>query len=200
MIVATFGASKWAQLARSVAVPSAEAARPAELIVEHGETLHQARNAAAARVSAEWLCFLDADDELEPGYLSAMSEASADLRAPALRLVVAGEPDLDPLDLSGREILHGLNPCAIGTLIRRTMFDDVGGFWPERAWEDWSLFRRAVLAGATLEHVPAAVYRSNISPDGRNSTVDRPQQLRREIVSSHARWIRQRRTTERNRR
>lgn len=194
IIVATFGADRWAQLARTVAVPSAEAEQPTELIVHHGETLHQARNDAADRASSEWLCFLDADDELEPGYLQALLSASADLRAPAVRYVTAGQADPDPL-LFDRRNIATMNPCVIGTLIRAELFSDVGRFWPERAWEDWSLFRRAWLAGATIEHVPAAVYRVHHDPAGRNSTVDRPHTLRREILRSHAAWTRQRKAT-----
>lgn len=191
VIVATFGEERWAQLARTIAAPSAEAERPAELVLEHGATLHQARNDGAARTSSEWLCFLDADDQLEPGYLSALLGAAGDLRAPAVRYVVAGAPDPPPLVLAGRNISH-VNPCVVGTLIRRELFEAAGRFWPERAWEDWSLFRRAWLLGATIEHVPAAVYRVTVNPAGRNSTIDRPHTLHREILRSHAAWLRQR--------
>lgn len=85
-----------------------------------------------------------------------------------------------------------MNPCVIGTLIRRELFAEAGGFWSERAWEDWSLFRRAWLLGATIDHVPAAVYRVTVNPAGRNSTIDRPHSLHREILRSHATWLRTR--------
>lgn len=193
VVVATFGADRWAQLARRRAVPSAEAEQPAELIVEHGETLHQARNDAARRARADWLCFLDADDELEPGYLAALLAATGDLRAPSVRYVTPTETP-EPISFAGRNI-DNMNPCVIGTLIRRDQFHEAGGFWPERAWEDWSLFRRAWLLGAKVEHVPAAVYRVHHDPTGRNSTVDRPHTLRREILRSHALFLRQRKAT-----
>lgn len=193
VIVATFGEEQWAQLARTVAVPSAEAERPTELIVHHGQTLHQARNDAAGLARSEWLCFLDADDQLEPGYLSALLGAAGDLRAPAVRYVVAGAPDPPPLVLDRRNI-STMNPCVVGTLIRRELFEEAGRFWPERAWEDWSLFRRAWLLGAKIEHVPSAVYRVTVNPAGRNSTVDRPHTLHREILRSHAAWRRQKGT------
>lgn len=191
VVVATFGEDRWAQLARTIAAPSAEAERPAELIVHHGQTLHQARNDAASLARSEWLCFLDADDQLEPGYLAALLSASADLRAPAVRYVVPGAPDPAPLVLDRRNI-STMNPCVIGTLVRRQLFEEAGRFWPERAWEDWSLFRRCWLLGATIEHVPAAVYRVTVNSAGRNSTVDRPHTLHREILRSHAAWRRNR--------
>lgn len=193
VIVATFGDRRYRDTARDVALPSAAAAGAGEIIAAHGLALHEARNNGAAEATGEWLCFLDADDELEAGYLDAMAAASGDLRAPAVRLVVDSDnprEDLPaPVTFEHRD-MRTLNPCAIGTLLRRTLFDDVGGFWSERAWEDWSLFRRCWLRGATIVHVPDAVYRYHVNPAGRNSTIDRPRDLRREIVNSHRRWIR----------
>lgn len=194
VVVATFGEERWAQMARTVAAPSAELEAPAELVLEHGSTLAEARNAGARRSSAPWLLFLDASDELEPGYLDAMAEASGELRAPAVRYVVAGAPELAAPVTFERRDMSRLNPCAIGTLVPRELFERAGGFWTERAWEDWSLFRRCWLLGARIEHVPAAVYRAHVDPAGRNSTVARPEQLSREIRTAHAKWIRQIRT------
>lgn len=186
IIVATFGADEWQQRAAAVAVPSAIAQAPPELIVEHGRTLADARNTAARRARGEWLCFLDADDELEPDYLATLTAGSGDLRAPAVRYVVPGEPEPAPVTFEGRNIAR-MNPCAIGTLVRRSMLLTVGGFWPERAWEDWSLFRRCWLLGATIEHHPAAVYRATVGA-GRNSTIANRQQLHRDILTSHDQW------------
>lgn len=198
VIVATFGEERWAELARSRAVPSA-AAQCAQVLHVHGETLHQARNDGAASASGEWLCFLDADDELEPGYLEAMAEAErgapADaLLTPRIRYVAGEFPDADqvPQDFTGRN-MRTLNPCPIGTLISRRRFDESGGFWPEPAWEDWSLFRRAWLLGSEVVPVSRAVYRAHSSPHSRNSSTGTQAQrnrLHRVIVTSHARWAR----------
>ena len=188
VVVATFGDRRWSELAHRRAVPSALLEQPDELILHHGgASIAEARNAAASRTSTSWLCFLDADDELEPGYLAAMRALEVDrgLLAPAIREVVDGIPG-EVRTLADRDIRR-VNPCVIGTLIRRDVFEAVGRFWPERAWEDWSLFRRAwLLLGENVVHVPEAVYRIHVDPAGRNSTVDRPQQLHREIIRSHA--------------
>lgn len=188
VIVATFGDPRWAQMARTVAAPSAAAQHPGELRLEHAATLAEARNAGAAATSAPWLCFLDADDELEPGYLAELTAGSGDLRAPAVRYVTAGEPEPEPISLAGRNI-STMNPCVIGTLVPRDLFDRAGRFWTEPAWEDWSLFRRCALLGATIVHHPGAVYRVNVSPTGRNSTIPNPTALHRQIRQAHARWI-----------
>lgn len=189
VIVATYGDPKWVTLANARAVPSAESQGVA-VIQYHGETLAKARNYAASQADTEWLCFLDADDELAPGYFDAMKRASADLRAPAVSWVIDGVAS-EPQVLSGRHI-RNVNPCVIGTLIRKSMFDDVGGFWEERAYEDWSLFRRAWLNRASLSHIADAVYVVNVSPDSRNNTVDDPDRLCKEIKISHNIWKRDR--------
>lgn len=194
VIVSTFGEPRWAELAQRRAKVSAEAEHPADLVVFHGGTsIAEARNTAATMTTAAWLCFLDADDELEPGYLAAMAarQITRGLLAPAIREVVDGIPGpARTLDDDRRDIDRGWNPCVVGTLIRREIFERAGGFWPERAWEDWSLFRRAWLLGEEIRHVPDAVYRIHVNPAGRNNTVDRPQHLHREILRSHAVWNR----------
>lgn len=198
VIVATYGDDRWSDLAARRALPSARAAierrgATSEILSAHRAdgTLATIRNELAGMAQGEWLCFLDADDELEPGYLDALlaPDRWGHLRAPAIRYVTPGTTP-DPITLEDRD-MRTMNPCVIGTLIRREMFHAAGGFWGERAWEDWSLFRRAWLLGATIEHVRAAVYTVHVDPAGRNSTVDRPIALHRDIIRSHNRWARQ---------
>jgi glycosyltransferase involved in cell wall biosynthesis len=175
-IVATFGNQR-------VWLPRAEQAAASvdhgEVIRYHGKTLAIARNYAAAKATTEWLCFLDADDSLTPGYMDAMAKATGDLRAPAISLVT-GKTVTDPITLHDRDI-EELNPCVIGTLIRRELFIDLGGFKEWRAWEDWCLFLRAHRSGATIEHVPNAVYRVTVRPGSRNNTVKDGKRLHAQI-------------------
>ena len=197
IVVGTFGDDRWSELARARAIPSADAQHPLEVIHVHGSTLADARNRGAEQASGAWLVFLDADDELAPGYLSAIADCAAgrDRRAPAVFAPAAqyvdGDTEADPVTFEDRHP-NRLNPCVIGTAVSRELFYDVGGFWPERAWEDWSLFRRCWLAGAKIVHVPAAVYRVHASPDGRNSTVTNPAALHRQIIGAHSQWLRRR--------
>ena len=95
-----------------------------------------------------------------------------------------------PISLAGRKI-KDWNPCVIGTLIRKSMFVRCGGFWDERAYEDWSLFRRAWLLKAKIEHVPDAVYTVHVRPESRNNTVDDPLGLCQDIRMSHRAWMRE---------
>lgn len=199
IVVATFGEPVWAHRA-ALAVASARAQQPDELHAVHAATLADARNAAGAETTADWLCHLDADDRLEEGYLDAMRAAIVEhgpgaLYAPRIRFVRDGVAD-EPTSIAHRD-MDRLNPCVVGTLIERQLVADVGGWWPERAWEDWSLFRRAWLAGARLIEVPDAVYRITVNPEGRNSTVHDPQRLSAEIRRSHRHWAAQRRRAHR---
>lgn len=183
IVIATCGSPEWAELAWSRAYPSADAQRSprvaVEVVIEHHPDLSvsAARNAAAANASGDWLCFLDADDELEPWYLEAMSlkfmagAITADwspLLVPAVRYVQAGTDGYrdDRATIPNRGLWPAINECVIGTLIRRDRFDALGGFreWP--SIEDYDLFLRAYDAGANLVYVADAVYRAHVSADG----------------------------------
>jgi GT2 family glycosyltransferase len=174
--VATFGDSSWADLAQARAIPSAEALG-VPVVHVHDETLHDARNAALDLVGTEWVVHLDADDELEPGYLDHMACGTADLRAPAVRYVrgprqhtpyvpkVAGHTH----DCTGDCIASGAgNWLVVGTMARTQLLRDIGGWrdWP--MYEDFDLWMRALLTGATVEAIPSAVYRAFARPDSRN--------------------------------
>lgn len=195
VILATCGHRRWIDMAAGRALPSiaAQTLRPAEIIPVHDpeSQLHDVRNQGAEMASAEWLCFVDADDELAPDYLAAMSTAHGELRAPAVQYIRDGRPD-EPMVLSNRNI-DRMNPCVIGTLVPRELFLSAGGFWDWPAWEDWCLWRRCWLMGARIEHVPGAVYRCHVEGGvGRNSAHTGDTGLHRRITDSHRRWCRER--------
>jgi len=190
VIVTTWGHPSWAGQASRIAIPSVLGEAR---VYHHHEDL--AASAGAARNAAveiadpqEWICFLDADDRIEPGYMEAMEthmEGWHDLLVPALRLPGKTKPQFYP----DRNIIDGLNPCPIGTLIHRRLFELAGQFWGEDAWEDWSLFRRAVLVGGKIRFAEGAVYdASNTTKSGRNN-VRNPKKLHREIIEAHKLWM-----------
>lgn len=170
VIVATFGSEQWAQTGQATAAAH-------DAVHVHGPDLARARNQAAAAATSEWLVYLDADDMLAPGYLTALDCGDGDLRAPRLELHY---PDrVDTPDLAGRDI-EWENPCCIGTAIRRDLLLDCGGFPHFPAWEDWALFLRAVRRGATIQHT-TATYRATVRPGSRNQSVVDAARLYRDI-------------------
>lgn len=173
VIVATFGGQEWQELAESRAVPSAVSQAP--VIRAHGDTLAKARNQGLAQAKTPWVIFLDADDELEPGYVEAMGAGVADLRAPRIRQVKrgrVGRPFMPQVwshrhKCSGECLRFG-NWIVIGACVRADILRSVGGF-EEWGWsEDWAAWARCWTAGATVEAVPKAIYRAHVRSDSRN--------------------------------
>lgn len=176
VVIGTYGSDRWRDLAWSRAYPSVPAG--VETWVMHHNTLAQARNAGADVATNDWLCFLDADDELQAGYLDAMWQAIRHIPwpgplpmfTPAVQYVsgahgrrVEGPPFFHP------EVpIETGNWLVIGTVVPRQLFLDVGGFEEFPKYEDWALFARMQKAGAVPVKVPDAVYRAHRNPRGRN--------------------------------
>lgn len=174
IIVATFGGQSWVDLAEQRAIPSAEQFR-VPVIHSHGDSLHDARNWGLDLARTEWVVFLDSDDELDAGYLDAIDQGTADVRAPAVAYVRNGRARRPTMPrVAGHshdctaDCLADGNWLVVGSAARTRLLRDVGGWreWP--CYEDWDLWARCWLAGATFEAVPDAVYRAHVRPDSRN--------------------------------
>jgi glycosyltransferase involved in cell wall biosynthesis len=125
-------------------------------------TIASVRNELANTASGEWLCFLDADDELAPGYLGAMERAFEQevldgglLLTPSRNHKGVFAPEKD---------IFESNWLCIGTLVPKDLFLKVGGF-PDYPYgfEDWALWVKCVQAGARIVKVPDALYRAHRS-------------------------------------
>jgi len=182
VLVCTHGDDSWVDLARERALPSAAAAEPEEIVALHSPDggLAHARNCAASSARASHLIFLDADDELDPGYVDAMRTALAMLAAAPMP-GSPGQLDLHPTLFvprvqrvwpDGREDaprfpnrqlpMDRLNHCVIGTAVPRLLFLSLGGFRADLPiYEDWALFLACLRAGAVMADVAAAVYRAH---------------------------------------
>ncbi len=180
VVVATYGDDSWHQLAWERAIPSAQD-QGVPVIHAIGSDLCDARNSGLAQVETRHVCFLDADDELEPGYFDAMNAVDADMRVPRVRYVT---PKRTPRPLMPRVAGHGHHDCTadclafgnwivIGCVARTRLLRMVGGFRDFEWSEDWDLWVRCWQAGATIESVPDAVYRAHVRPDSRNRAPDR---------------------------
>lgn len=169
IIVGTYGdRAVWHQLACRAISSAEKQTVPAQIIYVHGSTLQDARNVGAERAEGDWLIFLDADDELDPKYVEAMLAGKGDLRQPATLGIVDGKEDPFPVVIPKKPLLDG-NYMVIGTMCRRDLFEQVGGFHDYPIYEDWDLWIRMWIAGAIPEPCPEAIYRVHVQQESRNN-------------------------------
>lgn len=172
IIIATYGEQSWADLATERALPSAIGQGAHEILQGHYPdlTIGPARNAAGEMATGDWLCHLDADDELAPGYLDAMARVSGDnvLLTPAVQKMRKGRLSGHPSFYPEVDLLIA-NWLVIGTLVRREMFEYVGGFqdYPH-GFEDWSLWFKCAHVGARVVKVPKAIYVQHVNPQSKH--------------------------------
>lgn len=191
--VATFGELRWQTLAQHRAVPSAE--RLGVPVFHHHSSggLHDARNEALAKVDTDWTIFLDADDELEPGYIAAMTGASGDVRVPRVRYVRSHPrgPALVPRVPGHRHacaaacLAYG-NWIVIGACARTDLIRKVGGWRAFDLYEDYDLWVRCWQAGADIQPAPGAVYRAHVHANSRNREPSRAVRLETHRVIARA--------------
>jgi len=176
--IATYGSDDWRELAWSRAWPSCQDQGACEVLVFHDTdgTIASVRNELGGQAKGDALVFSDADDELAPGYLDAMrraAERAGDgpvLLTPAVSYVRKAKPS-PPRFLDRGIPLSEDNWLVVGTLIRRDLFLEVGGFsdYPH-GFEDWSLWAKAWKAGAQIIKVPKAVYLAHVNPRSKHRT------------------------------
>jgi glycosyltransferase involved in cell wall biosynthesis len=125
-----------------------------------------ARNAAASQAKAEWIHFLDADDEIAPDYLakvlpvavdgvdvvlSSTEFVDEDTREPTLRWEY-------PDEAFRSNALRGtiVHPVLLhSSFIRRSSFETIRGFDEDhRCWEDGDLHVRLAASGARFRTIP----------------------------------------------
>lgn len=173
IVVSTFGDSKWQELAHKRALPCA-GTFGVPVIYSHRDSLHEARNTGLYAVKTEFVCHLDADDELSPDYFEQMEKVNGDLRPPSVNHVYANQTFMPKV--VGRTVhqhecvadcLVEGNWLVVGTVARTKLLQDIGGWKEWLTFEDFDLWQRAWLAGATITPVPEAIYKAYSTPAGR---------------------------------
>jgi cellulose synthase/poly-beta-1,6-N-acetylglucosamine synthase-like glycosyltransferase len=147
----------------------ARAARDSRLRVL--EQLPKGKNAALNRAldcaSGEVMVFLDADSQVEPGWLKALvrnldgrADAATGNYLPLRETLVSLLGDISKVaeyEVRGRVILQGSG----GIALRREVLDALGPFPEERVSSDWDLDARVDLAGFRKVFAPDAVIRTH---------------------------------------
>jgi glycosyltransferase involved in cell wall biosynthesis len=127
-----------------------------------------ARNAAFKSATAEWIHFLDADDEIAPDFLAKvlpLTDVVVDVDVVLCSCEFLDEVSRERLmtwsfddDLFRSDPLKGCLKTGVNTpssLIRRTKFAEIGGFNEKhRCWEDGDMHLRLALAGARFRTIP----------------------------------------------
>jgi glycosyltransferase involved in cell wall biosynthesis len=139
----------------------------------------RARNLAAGHARADILSFLDGDDIWQPSFLAELYEFLTDngydmaytdaevfgVRHLADRNFLSHNP---PQGLVTRSMLIE-GRCHIlpsGALIKKAIFDDVGGFDPDvQRTEDFDLWMRLLFAGARIGYLRKLLFKFRLRPD-----------------------------------
>lgn len=171
VLIATYGSEDWRELAWSRAYPSA-AAQSDDVQVFHDPegTIASVRNELASSAKGDWLLFLDADDEIAPGYLDAMAQVGGEnvLLTPSVRKVIKGRPQPKTFFYPEVDLRYG-NWLVVGTLVRRELFVRVGGFEDlPHGFEDFSAWSKCHRLGARVIRVPKAVYIQHVNPNSKH--------------------------------
>jgi glycosyltransferase involved in cell wall biosynthesis len=127
-----------------------------------------ARNLGVQAASGDRLLFLDADDEIAPGYLQAMNAALESHEYVASRVDSSTlNPEWvraahgEPWQVDGVAVFFGFMPATgINVGLRRSIFQRAGGF-PEQypGSQDIAFSWKVQLGGTSIAFVPEAVYR-----------------------------------------
>jgi glycosyltransferase involved in cell wall biosynthesis len=194
VIVATYGDPVWQDMAEARAVPTVDTQGADETVLVHEPdgTRATSLNNGASVATGDWLLFLDADDELAPGYVGAMRRAlerehdAHALFTPAVQKILKGRPGKPGFFDRGIS-LRDDNWLVIGTLVHRDLFRRVGGFpdYPH-GFEDFALWSKCYRVGARVVKVPDAVYRYFWNPQ---SAHKRGWRDRRWQVQTHQRVV-----------
>ncbi len=190
VVVGTYGNRiKWSQTAQTAVASILHQTCPADdWIHVHGGSLADARNKGAAILNTDWLIFLDADDELDHGYIEAMLNRTVFgahphiiYRPSTLGVYPDGSTDDEPVMLPLTD-LTVRNCIVIGAMCPSDLFFEVGGFgeWP--ILEDFALWRAMLAKGAVIGDCGRAIYRVHVNDGSRNSDQTTHHEVYRQIL------------------
>lgn len=148
--------------------------QPAAIVVEYD---HERTGAAAtknrglARVTSEWVAFLDDDDAMLPEHLEKLAAAQAASGADVVYSMpyipqLAAQGGIDPSGMRGApfdpEELRRRSYIQTTSLVRTKLMQSTGGFQlprhVESDYDDWGAFLALLDAGASFHHLPEQTF------------------------------------------
>ena len=125
------------------------------------------RNRLARQSNTDWLLPLDDDDLLDHDFLAVLLPYIQDAD------VVYGWCRVDGINWTPNRLfrastLRKYNYIPVSALIRKSLFDKVGGFNPEARLEDWDLWLRCLDAGARFKCVDEVIWTYRVQAGSRN--------------------------------
>ncbi len=135
-----------------------------------------ARNTGVRATSAPWVAFLDADDTWLPHKMQAQMPLAADPRAGLLHGAARRDRLPLPADTDFDQLWRGNRICTSMTVVRREVFDAMGGFLEARELigaEDYSLWLRIAHAGWRVLACPGLVGRYTPAEGNLTSGIER---------------------------
>ncbi len=137
----------------------------------NGEGPSKVRNRMISKLdpSYEWLAFVDDDDKILPNHISTLVEASSGADIIYSDSTEEGFIKVWKVRSFNYEDLKRANYIPVTVLMRRSLFEKIGGYTIPPPGEDQDLWLRAALAGGRFVYVPRVtwIYRQHPQHRGR---------------------------------
>jgi glycosyltransferase involved in cell wall biosynthesis len=169
-----------AKLARALASVAVQSLQPAAIVVEFDHDREGApttKNRALAKVTTEFVAFIDDDDTVTPEHLAILrasaEETGADVTYGWYEVLGGTDPRPDrfgvPFDA---DLLRVSSYIHTAPLVRTKLLQAAGGFQHRDGskLDDWGAWKSMLELGASFHHVPARTYLW--SHDGGNTSGD----------------------------
>ena len=159
------------------------------IVVDNGIGVAEARNEGFSRMTGEYYMFLDGDDKLIPTYIEKALKFDKDIVVCDYELFQDKNTKVQvgPFDY---DTMFKENRAHISALVKRKVFDKVGGFCSEfnQGHEDWDWWLRALKAGFKIERLPEILFLYRKHGESRSSGMDH-EYARIQIQNKHSNSI-----------
>jgi len=142
---------------------------PCEVAVCEYPTVERMMNAAAAKATTTWLSNCAIDDRYRPEAFNDLPDMADDVGVVSVGVITTHGQTVDARP--GQNMLDGNPHGVLGTsYIRRSLFEQIGGYDDRFMISDWALWIKAAMAGANFFMSSRHTHVIDISSSGRISS------------------------------